>query len=707
MLNTTKMASNVNAISDNGHYSCQYEYGRLSDGSREIKQFRLFEGDLLMYTIDRIPGSDPYISNSGVVAIFGNENSISGNTAIHCYSKYGEHLISKEFINPSMFSFSQKGNKFGVRTSDGLHVVSAMNGETETYEKGCQYHISENENLIAIAVGDAIKIYSEERLLREIKTNFSYTRDIKISFKHDIVVAIDKQNMKAYSIQDGAMLFSADPGINQSYRDLIIKNGKLIVGIQYRDESTVKGILRIYGRDGNILSNEVKSTFERKKSRKSDKSNGTTLEYPEIPWPFSPNDSMPTIWNYYEQHMGGWGPNYSYLHEGLDVITPIAEPVYAVRGGIVKCVFTLMGYYHWSIAVSDSQVEDYSDGWMYGHLIENTIQFQVGDTVQDYDYLGDIVQWYSNNWGHLHFVEVRDSGLVWYHDDENEMGLNYNPLLSLRPNTDTIPPAIEDVFGYSKFGFCINETSDYLNPDSLYGDIDIIVKVNDYIGDSEWTQPAFELYYWVNSLPDGDTVFQRTFAQILNHSYPFFNLESYATLLYKRDNFLYPSDWMDMNRRYHHILTNNNGDSLAELWEAGLAFPTNDYANGNYRIFVEAFDAYGNSTIDSQDVYFYNTTSKANEEISDKQYKQFTILNNYPNPFNASTTIEYGIPEPGRVRSVIYDLLGRQVHTLLDEDKRAGGHTVTFDASGFPSGVYFYRIQAGEFAETRKMILLK
>jgi hypothetical protein len=80
---------------------------------------------------------------------------------------------------------------------------------------------------------------------------------------------------------------------------------------------------------------------------------------------------------------------------------------------------------------------------------------------------------------------------------------------------------------------------------------------------------------------------------------------------------------------------------------------------------------------------------------------------NYPNPFNSQTTIEYGLPEAGRVRIDIYDLLGRKVETLVDGDMPAGRHQVVWHASGYSSGVYFYQIEAGDFADTKRMVYLK
>ena len=84
------------------------------------------------------------------------------------------------------------------------------------------------------------------------------------------------------------------------------------------------------------------------------------------------------------------------------------------------------------------------------------------------------------------------------------------------------------------------------------------------------------------------------------------------------------------------------------------------------------------------------------------------LYQNYPNPFNPKTTIEYEVPEKSFVTIKIYDILGREVQTLVNnEEKVRWRYKVTFDASTLASGVYFYRIQAGSFVETKKMVVLK
>jgi hypothetical protein len=88
----------------------------------------------------------------------------------------------------------------------------------------------------------------------------------------------------------------------------------------------------------------------------------------------------------------------------------------------------------------------------------------------------------------------------------------------------------------------------------------------------------------------------------------------------------------------------------------------------------------------------------------------YRLDQNYPNPFNLSTTINYQLPYPSRVSLSVYDLLGRQVKTLVDDVKEAGYHQAVFDASGLASGVYIYRVQAtgnGSYHQVKRMLLLK
>ncbi len=95
----------------------------------------------------------------------------------------------------------------------------------------------------------------------------------------------------------------------------------------------------------------------------------------------------------------------------------------------------------------------------------------------------------------------------------------------------------------------------------------------------------------------------------------------------------------------------------------------------------------------------------------DDQYLQsplnFTLYQNYPNPFNPRTTITYQVPEISFVSIKVYDVLGNEIASLVKEEKPLGSYEIEFNGTGLPSGIYFYRIQAGSFAESNKMVLMK
>ena len=87
--------------------------------------------------------------------------------------------------------------------------------------------------------------------------------------------------------------------------------------------------------------------------------------------------------------------------------------------------------------------------------------------------------------------------------------------------------------------------------------------------------------------------------------------------------------------------------------------------------------------------------------------EDFVLFQNYPNPFNPVTSIQYAVNSRQFITLKVYDILGNEIETLVNEEKPAGTFEVTWYAEGLPSGVYFYQLKAGSFIETKKMVLLR
>ena len=100
-------------------------------------------------------------------------------------------------------------------------------------------------------------------------------------------------------------------------------------------------------------------------------------------------------------------------------------------------------------------------------------------------------------------------------------------------------------------------------------------------------------------------------------------------------------------------------------------------------------------------------SATAVKEIRNEIPAKFSLSQNYPNPFNPTTTINYQLPVSGQVTLKVYDVLGREVESLVDKEQTTGTYSVTFNGNSLPSGVYLYRIQAGSFSQTKKLMLLK
>ena len=168
---------------------------------------------------------------------------------------------------------------------------------------------------------------------------------------------------------------------------------------------------------------------------------------------------------------------------------------------------------------------------------------------------------------------------------------------------------------------------------------------------------------------------------------------------------------------YQVVATDLDGDTLTYHLLIAPAFLSIDTTSGliqgtptqadegDHPVSIEVDD--GNGGTANQIFTLHVQPPLGINQFTNQIPKEFALKQNYPNPFNPTTTIEYDLPKAAQVKIEIYNLLGKRVKTVLNIYKNAGRHKFIFDSNNLASGVYLYRIEAGTYTNSKKMILLR
>lgn len=304
-----------------------------------------------------------------------------------------------------------------------------------------------------------------------------------------------------------------------------------------------------------------------------------------VPWMFQPTNQPHSLSNNYCEFQD-YG--YNYYHDGIDVIKSTGGiPVYSVSDGWMT--HESPGTMYGGLMIGDQYVAG-GTGWLYWHMPNTTYPFNVGDFIQEGDYIGDIAYWSVANFHHVHFNRVVGTGGLpwsWYESIDN-------PLDWLEPSTDPQVPSIYNAVGTNLLAFCVNNTSNYLNPTSLRGDVDIITKIGDLCWNNDWEIAPYRIEYTIA----GAAVYEHHLAFVFDDLLPASNT---ITVVYKDDATCNSSGNYDA-RDFFFIVTNHDNDETIEYSDSEGKWHTPGYPAGAYTITVDAYDAGGNLTQDSMQV---------------------------------------------------------------------------------------------------------
>jgi hypothetical protein len=344
----------------------------------------------------------------------------------------------------------------------------------------------------------------------------------------------------------------------------------------------------------------------------------------------------------------------------------------------VKGWLTTSGDYHWRLAIADYETNDSVEAWLYAHIDPYQYHKDVGEYVTEGELIGCLVEWPITGFDHLHFARIKDAGAIWQYGD---WAFVENPLLIIQPYDDTTKPVFEDAYSNDRFAFCQNNTSTYLQPNNLYGSVDIIAKIYDDVG--------LPLYnpVWERLIPYGISYEIRGVDTLPStQSFIFCGVLDYTEnvdVIYK-DDAVCNTRGDYSHRDYYFIVSNTDGDSLIESTDAACAWETSSFTNGDYWVIVEACDAAGNTQRDSMLVTVSNVgVEEQNDLVAARS------LGVLPNPSVGFITID-----TERTFKIV-DVNGRVIVS------GTGGSYI------LAPGIYFIVFKENDTMHSEKMVVIR
>ena len=647
------------------------------------------------YHLSGLVGNAFFVSDVGRVVTITTPDSNVPPSLLQVVDLDGRELYRGEIAVLSNPALSCDGTHLVYRSRDQVVLLDLLTLEQSTYPNMVVFAAGAQGRLAGIAEGGSVlHVFRGPDACTPVALPGRQPRRLAFAPDNGAILVLDRISLVEVELPDGVCteLYRA-PAATQ-LRDLAVDGARIYLGMRHIEGDTFVGEMIALDRSGRVLSREVgnvQTIPER------------TRTHEDIPWPTEPNEQQ-EVGNTYGEYQ-----NYgsSYLHPGVDVMGDPNQDVFAVQSGVVKAVITTSGQWHWRVAIANGDTPGTSEGDLYAHLREGSIVVDVGDPVAQGQYIGDLVEWPIYGFTHCHFARIEDSGSQWYGD----WLCTDNPHLDFENQSETDAPFFEDAVGNDLLAFCVNETSSYLDPDDLHGEVDIIAHVGDRIM-SDWVCTVQEIRYTiypvgVPEMPVVDDKLSVNFDMELD-TYQNGPFDPFLVgLLYKDDSTCNTRGDYDY-REFFHIITNSNGDedyTEEDVWEA---WDTNALPDGDYVVEVTIRDVVGNTTVESMVV----TTVNGNPSAVDPRGAQLALDLRPASPAVGEAAIAFTLPGNDRVRLAVYDLSGRWVQTLVDARLPGGAHTVTWNGRNargarVPAGVYLCRLDAARASREGKVLLLR
>jgi hypothetical protein len=159
--------------------------------------------------------------------------------------------------------------------------------------------------------------------------------------------------------------------------------------------------------------------------------------------------------------------------------------------------------------------------------------------------------------------------------------------------------------------------------------------------------------------------------------------------------------------RYAYVASGGSGLRIIDVSNPTNPVEVGFFDKGGVGVYVSDSYAYVASGVSDLYIIRNDLITNINSKVGEQAPETFVLNQNYPNPFNPSTIIEFNLPKSIEVTLKIFNILGQEVETLVSDRLSSGSYKYIWDASNYASGVYLYRLQAGDYVKTLKMVLMK
>ncbi|HMG14000.1 MAG TPA: M23 family metallopeptidase, partial [Saprospiraceae bacterium] len=420
-------------LNNTGHF--------ISDATKrvECKVNLTVNGSEIEYKDLKLKGNSLYETPSGIITLSGDDESVS--SKIRLYTLDGEEIFNKTFKDIINFSLSSNKHFAAFHNGQQIELFDIANRTFKSINGSNVFSVNDQGQLAWFDEDNStINFDNQSMKISEpvYKILFFNNRPLFIS-KSSILVIEDNISRTIYSAQEGRFF------------DAAVFKDKLYISIK---KELAKEFLftSLSSSDLKNFNNEEETHFPLASAAQKIKQHSQLNTREDLP----KGELIRTPLNYYSDSVyQPVGNSYDemqdygdpYLHPGVDLLGNYLQEVYSVKKGYVKSILTTGGYPYWRIAISNRDISEDSQGYLYAHLEETSFPYAVGDSVNEGDVIGQLVNFPVQGFVHCHFARITDKGITW----KGDWWTFDNPLSYMSTLIDKIPPTFEKAKGNDEF----------------------------------------------------------------------------------------------------------------------------------------------------------------------------------------------------------------------------------------------------------------